>query len=88
MEENNIPEGYYVPIHRSLTEKMLMAGAPRDFVFANGILGFAIGVISGAYPVLLVSIFAHIIAVAFTKKDPQFFDCVKMHIKEKNYYGV
>ena len=34
--------GYEVPLHRSLTEAILIAGAPR-FVILNGTLSAAIG---------------------------------------------
>ena len=88
MAENEIPDGFYVPIHKSLTEPMLMAGVPRDFCLVNATLGFAVGIMSAAYPVLILNFLAHIIAVAFTKKDPQFFDCLKRHINEKKYYGL
>ena len=35
--------GYDVPLHRSLTEPVLIAGAPRNFVIPNGTLAAAVG---------------------------------------------
>jgi type IV secretory pathway TrbD component len=29
-------EGYFAPVHRSLTEPILLAGAPRAFAILNG----------------------------------------------------
>ena len=37
------PAGYEVPLHRSLTEPVLIAGAPRSFTILNGTLAAAIG---------------------------------------------
>ena len=35
--------GFEVPLHRSLTEPVLLAGAPRSFTILNGTLAAAIG---------------------------------------------
>src|SRR4026208_701224 len=35
--------GYEVPLHRALTEPILIAGAPRAFAILNGTLAAAIG---------------------------------------------
>ena len=37
-------EGYEVPLHRSLTEPILLGGAPRTVAIANGTLAAAIGI--------------------------------------------
>lgn len=34
--------GYFVPVHRSLTEPILLGGAPRAVAIANGTLASAI----------------------------------------------
>jgi type IV secretion system protein TrbD len=36
-------EGYSVPVHRSLTEPMMMAGAPRGVAILNGTIAAAVG---------------------------------------------
>ena len=35
--------GFFAPVHRSLTEPILMGGAPRTVAIANGTLAAAIG---------------------------------------------
>ena len=35
--------GFTVPVHRALTEPILLAGAPRAFAILNGTLAGAIG---------------------------------------------
>jgi len=39
---NDLP-GFEVPLHRSLTEPILMGGAPRTVAIANGTLAAAVG---------------------------------------------
>ncbi len=36
-------DGYEIPLHRSLTEPILMAGAPRTAAIAIGTLAAAVG---------------------------------------------
>jgi len=38
-----LPEGFEAPLHRALTEPILLGGAPRTVAIANGTLGAAIG---------------------------------------------
>ncbi len=43
LQQPSAMPGYEVPLHRSLTEAILIAGAPRNFVILNGTLSAAIG---------------------------------------------
>ncbi|MCS8126251.1 VirB3 family type IV secretion system protein, partial [Pseudomonas aeruginosa] len=36
-------DGFEVPLHRSLTEPILLGGAPRTVAIANGTLAAAVG---------------------------------------------
>jgi len=81
-------EGYEVPVHRSLTEKILIAGAPREIAILNGTLGAALGMGLHSFYALPLCIAFHLFAVAMTKRDPQFFDSFRRHIKQKQYYEV
>jgi len=42
MERDDIP-GFYAPVHRALTEPILLGGAPRAVAIVNGTLAAAIG---------------------------------------------
>ena len=46
MTSSNSLIGFEVPLHRSLTEPILMGGAPRTVVIANGTLAAAVGLLS------------------------------------------
>lgn len=79
-------EGFVIPVHRSLTERIMLGGAPRNVAIVNGTLAAAIGLglqlwIAGA----AIWIVGHGAAVLAAKKDPQFMDVLMRHIRHKNY---
>jgi type IV secretion system protein VirB3 len=76
--------GYEVPMHRSLTEPVLIAGAPRSFTILNGTLSAAVGLglrlwIAG----LVLWLVGHTIAVWVTRKDPAFLTVLSRHARHK-----
>ncbi len=44
MNRAALPDGYEVPLHRSLTEPMMMGGAPRTVAISVGTLAAAVGI--------------------------------------------
>ncbi len=79
-------EGYEVPLHRSLTEPILLGGAPRTVAIANGTLAAVIGIglqlwLAG----LAVWVVGHIAAVYAAKRDPQFMAVLARHLKHKAF---
>ena len=77
--------GYEVPLHRSLTEPVLLAGAPRSFAILNGTLAAAIGLglrvwIAG----LLVWLAGHARAVWVTGRDPEFLTVRSRHARHRS----
>ncbi len=80
----NTINGFEIPLHRSLTEPILMGGAPRTVAIINGTLAAALGLglqlwIAGA----LVWIIGHGAAVYAARKDPAFMDVLVRHIRHK-----
>ena len=76
--------GYEVPLHRALTEPILIAGAPRAFAILNGTLAAAIGLglrlwLAG----LLIWVAGHAVAVWVTKHDPAFLTVLSRHTRYK-----
>jgi type IV secretion system protein VirB3 len=70
------PEGFDVPLHRSLIEPMLLAGIPRTVAL---VLWTSIGAVAfGLHQIWVVPIglALHAAAAATTKSDPHFFDIV------------
>ena len=83
MRFNMLP-GYEVPMHRSLTEPVLIAGAPRSFAILNGTLSAAVGLglrlwIAG----LVLWLTGHAVAVWVTRKDPAFLTVLSRHARHK-----
>ena len=65
--------GWSVPLHRSLTEPILMGGIPRGIAIALGTLAAAIGLglqlwLAG----IAVYVLGHGVALFLTRQDPQF----------------
>lgn len=80
-------DGYEIPVHRSLTEQILMGGVPRAIGIINGTLAAALGLGLQSWVALPVCVVVHVLAVIATKRDAQFFDCFKRHIHQKRYYS-
>lgn len=81
------PEGIEVALHRSLTEPILLAGAPRSIAILNATLAAAIGLglrmwISG----LAMLAVGHTLAVFAAKRDPHFMDVLMRHIRQKGHF--
>jgi len=79
-------EGFDVPLHRSLTEPILLAGAPRAIAIVNGTIAAAMGLglrlwIAG----LLIWIIGHSIAVFAAKRDPDFAQVLARHLRQKGW---
>lgn len=81
-------EGFEVPIHRSLTEPLLIAGMPRGFALTFGsIMG---AMVFGLHNLWIVPMGAiiYFIALLTTKADPCFFELLVSHLKEPRWYSV
>ena len=44
MSPRGLPDGFEVPLHRSLTEPIMMGGAPRAVAISVGTLAAAVGI--------------------------------------------
>ncbi len=81
------PEGFEVPLHRSLTEPILLAGAPRSIAIINGTLAAAVGLglqmwLSG----IVLLVVGHTLAVFAAKRDPHFVEVAIRHLRQKGQY--
>ena len=78
--------GFEIPLHRSLTEPILMGGAPRTVAIVNGTLAAALGLGLQLWLIgLLVWIAGHGAAVYAARKDPAFMDVLVRHVRHKGY---
>jgi len=78
--------GFEVPLHRSLTEAILLAGAPRAVAIVNGTIAAALGLglrlwIAG----IAFGLIGHAVAVFAAKRDPRFVEVLGRHLRHKAY---
>ena len=81
--------GFEVPLHRSLTEPILLGGAPRTVAIANGTLAAAVGLgLQLWLPGLGLWVIGHSLAVWGARLDPQFMQVFSRHIKHRQLLDV
>ena len=86
---NDLIPGFEAPVHRALTEPILLAGAPRAVAILNGTLSAAIGLglrlwIAG----LVLWVVGHMAAVWAAKRDPSFLEVVRRHVRYPQHLGA
>lgn len=81
-EQVDLVPGYSVPVRRSLTEPILLGGAPRSLAILNGILAAAIGL---GLQLWLAGIglwaIGHFLAVLAARQDPLFAEVARRHLR-------
>jgi len=80
--------GFEAPVHRSLIEPILVAGAPRAVAIINGTISAALGLglrlwIAG----LVLWAVGHMAAVWAAKRDPFFVEVVRRHVRYPAHFG-
>ena len=81
--------GFAVPVHRALTEPILLGGAPRSIAILNGTLAAALGLGLRLWLVgLALWAIGHFAAVWAAKRDPQFGDVVRRHLRIPGHLSV
>jgi len=79
-------EGFEVPIHGSLGQPILLAGAPRGLAIVNGTIAAAIGL--GLQQWLVgIALWAvgHSLAVFAARRDPDFAPVLLRHLRQKGH---
>jgi type IV secretion system protein VirB3 len=81
-------EGFEVPLHRALTEPILLGGAPRGIAILNGTLAAALGLglqmwVAG----LVLWIVGHSLSVFAAKRDPDFAVVLVRHLRQRGWFA-
>ena len=89
METSTPIAGFFAPVHRAVTEQILMGGVPRAIAITNGTLAAAIGLglqlwIAG----LVLFVIGHSVALWATRRDAQFVDVARRHLRYPVYLRV
>ena len=85
----DLPPDYAAPVHRSLTEPILMAGAPRAVAIVNGTLAAALGLglrlwVAG----LVIGLIGHALATWAARHDPDFIDVARRHLRLPSHFDA
>ena len=89
MEPNTSPPGFATPVHRSLSDPILLGGAPRAVAIVNGTIAAALGLglrlwLAG----VMVGLLGHFLAAWAAKRDPLFVDVVRRHLRIPSHFSV
>ncbi len=77
-------EGFEVPLHRSLTEPILLAGASRAIAIVNGTVAAALGLGLRLWILgLALWVIGHSLAVFAAKRDPHFAEVLARHLRQR-----
>jgi type IV secretion system protein TrbD len=81
--------GFQAPVHRALSDPILLGGAPRTIAIANGTLAAAIALGLRLWiPGLVLWAVGHAAAVWAAKRDAQFVDVVRRHLRYPAHFGA
>ena len=81
--------GFSIPVHRALTEPILLGGAPRSVAILNGTLAVAVGLgLQLWFAGILIWAVGHIAAVWAAKRDPLFVEVARRHLRLPAFLSV
>ena len=87
MDATHHIEGFEIPVHRALTEPILLGGAPRGIAILNGTLGAVVGLglqqwIAG----VVLFVVGHTLSVFAAKRDPDFLLVLARHLRQRGWW--
>ena len=89
MERRDVIPGLEAPVHRALTEPILLGGAPRSLAIAIGTLAAALGLGLRLWAVgLAIWAIGHGLAVWGASRDPQFIEVARRHLRLPSWLDV
>lgn len=81
--------GFMAPLHRALTEPILLGGAPRSVAIINGTLAAALGLGLRLWLVgLALWAIGHLASVWAARRDPLFVEVVRRHLRIPAHLGI
>ena len=77
-------EGFAAPLHRALSEPILLGGVPRGIAILNGTVAAALGLGLQAWLAgIAMWLIGHSLSVFATKRDPEFATVLVRHLRQK-----
>ena len=88
-EQLDAVPGFSVPVHRALTECILLGGAPRSIAIVNGTIAGALGLGLRLWLLgLVIGVTGHFAAVWAAKRDPLFVEVGRRHLRMPAHLAV
>lgn len=81
--EEGLPEGYEIPVHRSLTEPEQMGGVPSNVVIINATLTVAMAYLLMSPLPLPFGVLLHIAAAAACSSDPEILEVFVISVRDR-----
>ena len=79
-------ECYEIPLHLALTQPVLFAGVPRTFGILNVTVALALGLGLHVWWLgLPLGLGLHAAALVMTRRDPQWFDVARAHLRQPTH---
>ena len=76
------PSGYEIPVHRALTEPIMLGGSPRALAIVNGTIAGAVAIGLRMWIIgIVLGLAGHGLAVWIGRRDPQFVEVARRHIR-------
>jgi|TARA_A100001391_G_scaffold65878_6_gene41561 type IV secretion system protein VirB3 len=89
LERLDTVPGFVVPVHRALTEPILLGGVPRSIAIVNGTLAVAVGLGLRLWLVgLTIWAIGHFAAFWAAKRDPHFAEVGRRHLRIPGHLSV
>lgn len=88
-EQLDTVPGYTIPVHRALSEHILLGGAPRSVAILNGTVAAAVGLGLRLWLVgFAIWAIGHFFAVWAAKHDPLFIEVGRRHLRIPSHLSV
>lgn len=79
--DDSVP-GFYAPVHRALSEPILLGGAPRSVAIINGTLAGAVGLgLRLWFAGLAIWAIGHALGVWAARRDARLVDVARRHLR-------
>ena len=85
-KDEDLPAGYEVPLHRSLTQPLFWGGVPRNVLLAEVLAGVVGGIFFKTLIVPGIAVCVHFICRYLGQFDPNFLGVFWNNKNYKSYY--
>jgi type IV secretion system protein TrbD len=88
-EQLDAVPGFSIPVHRALTDHILLGGAPRSIAIMNGTIAGAVGLGLRLWLLgLVIWAIGHFAAVWSARRDPLFVEVGRRHLRIPGHLAV